>query len=187
MPFDKRTWEVRRAPLADARALVTACHYAKGGSKTGVYVHGLYLRALPDIMLGVAWWLPPTRVAAESVNRAAWQRVLSLTRMVVAPGVSPNACSFLLGKAARDIRQDGRFDTLVTWADESQGHFGGVYRACNWTYLGRGGSNERWLDAAGRQVATQAGAKTRTRAEMQALGYASAGKSHKHKFVLHLR
>ena len=178
-------WDVRPAPLADAQALVRDFHYARGGSNTGVFVHGLYHR-LTDLLCGVAWWLPPTRVAAESVNRDQWQRVLSLTRMVMRPDTPKNACSFLLGRSVKAIKRDGRFVTLVTWADEGEGHTGGVYRAANWTYVGANTGDSRWVDSTGRHVARKSAGKSRTAAEMMALGYTCLGKSRKHKYVLHL-
>lgn len=178
-------WEVKPAPLKDAQHLVQQHHYAKGGSNTAVYVHGLYRRECGNLF-GVAWWLPPTRVACESVNKAQWTKVLALTRMVMVPGTPKNACSFLLSRSVKMIRRDGRFVSLVTYADESQGHDGHVYRASNWRYIGRTGPYPRWVDpATGRQVAAKATAN-RTKAQMESLGYTKQGSFHKHKYVLHL-
>ena len=179
-------WTVRSIPLPVAQQLVRKHHYAKGGANTGVFIHGL-IRKDTDEVHGVAWWLPPTRVASESVNRDNWRRVLSLTRMVITPGTPKNACSFLLARSIKIIRRDGRFDTLVTWADEGEGHTGGVYRAANWAYLGANTGDERWVDPlTGRHVAKKSAGKSRTVSEMLALGYARTGKTRKHKFVLHV-
>ncbi len=177
-------WTVRDTPLADAQALVREFHYARGGSNTAVYVHGLY-HEMTDMLCGVAWWLPPTRVACESVNREQWQRVLSLTRMVMHPLAPKNSCSFLLARSIKAIKKDGRFVSLVTYADESQGHTGGVYRAANWGYVGRTGPYPRWLDRDGKQVAPKA-TTNRTKAQMEALGHVKVGAFFKHKYVLHL-
>lgn len=47
-------------------------------------------------------------------------------------------------------------------------------------------ANPKWVDPrSGRQVAAKAG-KSRTKAEMEQLGYQCVGAFHKHKFVLHL-
>ena len=164
--------------------MVREFHYSRGGSNTAVYTHGLFRRG-DEKCQGVAWWLPPTRVACESVNRAHWQKVLSLTRMVVLPGVPKNACSFLLARSVKLIKKDGRFVSLVTYADESQGHSGNVYRAANWEYVGRTGPYPRWVDASGKQVAPKA-TVNRTKREMEALGHSKVGSFYKHKFVLHL-
>lgn len=165
--------------------MVAEHHYARGGSNTSVYMHGLYERAT-DRLVGVAWWLPPTRVACESVNKADWKRVLSLTRLVCVPDAPKNAASFILAHSVRLIRRDNRFVSLVTYADEGQGHTGQIYRAANWQYVGRTGPYPQWRDpVTGRQVACKA-TKNRVKAEMESLGYVKVGSYHKHKFVLHL-
>lgn len=171
--------------VAQARPFIEAHHYARGASNTATFVFGLFIKADPTL-LGVNWWLPPTRVACESVDRERWRQVIALSRMAVAPNVPKNACSFMLGRAVRSIRADGRFVALVTYADESQGHEGHVYRACGWEYVGRTGPYLRWVDpATGRQVASQA-TTTRSVAEMERLGYMRSGRFYKHKFIKRL-
>lgn len=131
--------------------------------------------------------LPPTRVAAESVNKDQWKQVLSLTRMVILPEIPKNACSFLLSKSVKLIKKDNRFVSLVTYADESQEHIGTIYKASNWEYVGKTGPYPRWIDPdTGKQVAVKA-TKSRTVKEMKALGYVKQGSYHKHKYVLHLK
>ena len=116
------------APLLAVQEMVRDFHYSQGGSNTAVYVHGLWRRS-DSVLVGAAWWLPPTRVAAESVNRAEWQKVLSLTRLVILPNTPLNACSFLISRSLRMIWKEDRFRSIVSYADESQGHEGRVYRA----------------------------------------------------------
>lgn len=159
-------------------------HYSRGCSNTQVYGHGLYLKNGIDL-LGVAMWLPPTRVAAESVNKEHWTKVLALTRLAVHPMVPTNGASFLMAASMKLIRLEGRFVSLVTYADESQGHTGAIYRATNWEYMGRTGPYPRWLDKDGKQVAQKA-TKNRVKAVMEALGHTKVGSFHKHKFVIHL-
>lgn len=182
--LDKHAYEVRPCPLADAQQMVRNHHYSKGGSNTAVYTHGLFERNSGKL-IAVAWWLPPTRVACESVNRECWKQVLSLTRLVCLPDAPKNSASFLLAHSVRLIRKEGRFKSLVTYADESQNHTGGIYRASGWTYVGRTGPYPRWLDRDGKQVAPKA-TVNRTKAQMEALGHRKVGSFFKHKFVIHL-
>lgn len=180
----KADWCVTDVPFQVGRQLVIDYHYAQGGSNTYVYMHGLYRRCDTTLM-GVAWWLPPTRVACESVNKQYWKQVLSLTRLVILPGAPKNACSFLLSKSIKLIAEDGRFVSLVTYADESQNHVGTIYKASNWEYVGKTGPYPRWIDINGRQVACKA-TKNRTKSQMEALGYIKQGAFYKHKYVKHL-
>ena len=178
-------YEVRPVSLTEGRAFIIKHHYSKGCSNTAVYVHGLF-RKNEDTLLGVAQWHPPTRVAAESVNRDQWQRVLSLTRLAVHPDVPKNGATFLMARSMRLIEQDQKWVSLVTYADEFMGHTGAIYRAANWEYVGLMKPNPRWEDAEGRQVARKA-TKSRTNAQMEALGYRLVGSYRKHKFVKHFK
>lgn len=184
LKFRSSDYEVKPIRHSQAKAFIEKFHYARGCSNTQVYGHGLYLKNGVNL-LGVAMWLPPTRVACESVNREHWQKVISLTRLAVHPLVPTNGASFLIGQSIRLIRKDGRFCSLVTYADESQGHTGGIYRATNWQYVGRTGPYPKWVDASGRQTAAKA-TKNRTVFEMSALGLVRVGSFYKHKFVMHL-
>jgi hypothetical protein len=103
----------------------------------------------------------------------------------VHPDVPKNGASFLVGRSIRLIRQGRRWTHLVTFADESQGHAGGIYRATNWTYVGRTKPEARFVDGSGKQVARKA-TTSRTRAQMEAIGCRMVGRFSKHKFVMAL-
>jgi hypothetical protein len=98
-----------------------------------------------------------------------------------------NAASFLISKSIGLIRRDGRWDYLITYADEGQGHTGTIYRATNWEYKGLTTSEAVFVNEQGRMVSRKAGPHTRTRDEMAALGCRNAGSSCKHRFVMDLR
>jgi hypothetical protein len=91
-----------------------------------------------------------------------------------------------LARSERLLREDARWRWLLSYADEAQGHTGAIYRAANWTYVGRTGPYPRWETADGLQVAPKA-TKNRTRAEMEALGHRLVGHAYVHKFVKEVR
>lgn len=170
-------------PIPVARRLVFRHHYAGGAANTATFLHGLFRKDDRWNCLGVAWWIPPTRSAAEATWEGHPDEVLSLSRLVVVPEVPTNGASFLIGQSIRRIKRDGRFRCLVTYADTWQNHTGAIYRATNWEYLGSTAAEALWVDpATGRMVARKAGPKTRTAAEMEALGYEMAGRFPKEKF-----
>lgn len=184
--FTASDFEVRDVAHGIAAAFIREYHYARGCSNTGVYSHGLFVRGdTENVLLGAAMWLPPTRRAAESVNLENWRGVLSLTRLAVHPEMPRNSASFLIGRSIRAIKRDRRFSDLVTYADESQGHEGTIYKATNWAYVGRTGPYPRWVSAEGRQVARQS-TKSRKDADMLALGHRRDGSFFKHKFTMRL-
>lgn len=179
----KEEWEVRPVNIGTARRLVERHHYAAGASNTATYLHGLFPADAfwQEECVGVAWWIPPTRSAAEATYPQNWQGVLALSRLVVAPGVPKNAASFLLGGAMRLIDRS-LWPCLVTYADEWRGHTGGIYKATNWQYVGLTQPQPVWvLD--GKMVARKAGPVTRTYGEMAEMGAELVGSFPKHKFV----
>lgn len=183
----KADYVVEGIPFPMASSLVREYHYAHGSANTAVYRHGLFHKDNPMVCLGAALWMPPTRRAAESVD-ANWQRVLTLSRLVIIPGMPTNSASFFLSRSIGIIRKDGRYDTLVTYADEGRGHTGAIYRATNWTYVGINGGDPVFIHPeTGRQFGRKTTGRSRTTGEMYALGYEKAGVTRKHKFVMRLR
>lgn len=174
-----KDYRVETLPLALGREMVRKHHYAKGSSNTATFRHGL-MRG--DECVGCALWLPPTKNAAKATYDGDWRAVIALSRLVILPDEPTNAASFLIGRSIRLIRQDPRWECLVTYADDYQGHSGAIYRATNWEYVGKTKPTALWLNADGRMVARKAGPKTRTKAEMEALGYRMAGRYSKHKY-----
>lgn len=177
----KGDYWVADCSLQQAQELVSKHHYAAGGSNTRTYSHGLYERK-SGLLVGCAWWIPPTRSAAEAWANKDWRGVLSLSRMVIVPGVPTNACSFLLSKSVRLIDCD-KWHTLVTYADKWQGHTGKIYKAAGWKYEGET-KPEATFVLNGRFIARKAGPKTRTRQEMFDLGAKMVGCFSKSRWCL---
>jgi hypothetical protein len=175
----KKDYDIRRVPHAAAAAVIRAEHYTRGCSNTSTASFGLFRGGA---LVGAALWLPPTRVCAETVDREHWRRVLSLSRLALAPTEPTNAEPLFIGGMLRILDGGGRWVAAVTFADESQGHTGVVYRATNWEYVGRTKPEPRWEDAQGKQVSRLA-TKSRTAKQMADLGYRMVGKFAKHKFV----
>jgi hypothetical protein len=178
-------WLVQDIPLKQARDFIVEHHYSKGCSNTRVYSHGLF-RVDSPTLYGVTMWLPPTKVAAQSVNKDKWQKVLSLTRLACHPDAPKNAASFLMASSIKLIKREGRFVSLVTYADVRMGHTGAIYKATNWNYVGEMKGSPAWIDpSTGKQVARKS-TISRTKKEMLDLGYECIGVFGKHKFIMHL-
>lgn len=177
-------WEVRTVSIEVARRIVERYHYSRGASNTRTFLHGLFRRGsfFDEECQGIAWWLPPTRSCAEATYPENWRGVLSLSRLVICPGVPKNACTFLLSRSVKLIPQSS-WPCLVTYADDWRGHSGGIYRACNWTYLGKT-KPQSTFTLNGVLTSRKAGPKTRTLKQMISLGAVFEGNHAKHKFVL---
>jgi hypothetical protein len=185
---------VKPIPLSIARDLVKQEHYTHSAANTAVTSHGL-VRCDGEVV-GAALWLPgPTPGAAKTVEPVEWRRVLHLSRVVVSPGEPTNAASLLVGRSVQlirsknhELRKQGKptWKTLLTYADEGRrGHGGTIYKATNWEPLGKTVPERAWVTPDGQQVSRKA-TKTRTKAELEALGLTYLGTFHKQKFVMRL-
>jgi hypothetical protein len=182
----KKDYQVKTVPLSICQEKVAKYHYARTGSNTATFRHGLFLKSAPEICIGIAWWIPPTKSAALANYPKNWKAVLVLSRLVVDPGVPKNAASFLIMQSVKLIRHDSRWEYLLTYADEWQKHSGAIYKATNWTPLGKTAPEATWVDGQGRMVARKAGPHTRTKAEMLALGHKMIGRFSRHRFGMAL-
>jgi hypothetical protein len=179
----KSEWEVRKVDISVATYLVEKYHYAHGCSNTATYLHGLFRvgEIFDNNCLGVAWWIPPTKNAAFATYPARWQSVLCLSRLVILDEVPKNAATFLLSRS-RKLIDRSLWECLVTYADTWRGHRGTIYLADNWLYVGKT-KPEAVYTLNGRMVARKAGPRTRTHAEMLAMGCVLEGRFSKHKFM----
>lgn len=184
--FRKGEYWLRDISQTTARELVTRHHYARGGSNTAVYRHGLFHRERPDECLGVAWWLPPTKDCGAKWWPEDPQAVLSLSRLVIVPEVPKNAATFLLMRSVMLIRKAGaKWRCLITQADTWQCHTGHIYKVAGWEECGLGDAGDVWVNpVSGKMVCRKSGPKTRNRAQMEALGYEFKGRHRKWRFKM---
>lgn len=178
----KADWEVHPVGIGVARRLVEKEHYAAGASNTAVYLHGLFHKGdiFDEQCVGVAWWLPPTKSAGLATYPVNAHGVLCLSRLAIEPFVPKNAATFLLSRS-RKLIDRLVWPCLVTYADKWRGHSGAIYKADNWEYMGETKPMPCYV-INGRLTARKAGPRTRTHAEMLALGAEFLGKFPKHKW-----
>lgn len=186
----RSAYKVERAEHHEVVFMVRANHYSKSCSKTGL---AWKIVDTMGCIVGAVMFLPPMPATATLVERAAasrgricaWRRVIGLHRLVVLPEQPQNVASMLVGAALRDLKRSNRWDAVVTYADVGAGHTGQVYRAINAEYLGVTGKATHWVDDSGKFISDRIGSsqRTRTDAQMRALGYVPKISPAKHRFV----
>lgn len=186
----KEDWEVRIvADHARVVAFISEHHYARGAGKVAVFRLGLFRKDTPEILRGAGVWLPPTSAAAKYVSNVFTSKpdnhkeVITLSRLAIEPEAPTNSASFFLAKMRKIIRSDGRYKYAVTYADSAQDHTGAIYLADNWTYDGESRPTPIWVDSEGAQVSVKSAGNTRTKTEMESLGYIFKGRSLKRRFL----
>jgi hypothetical protein len=121
--------------------------------------------------------------------------VLDLSRVAIDDSVPTNSATYMVASAIREIKRDGRFLGLVSFADDFRKHTGLIYRAGNWDYLGRGKSERVWADPTTGDPTdpmtwTQAAKKQDNRTyrveEMEARGLVTIGWSRKYRYGMYI-
>lgn len=71
-----------------------------------------------------------------SIPSTRWsENVLELCRLVRDNTVSPKpVLTSLISSSIKEIRRTTKFDLLVSFADSTHGHHGGIYQASSWNY-----------------------------------------------------
>jgi hypothetical protein len=165
--------------------MVIQYHYAAGGSKTAVACFGLFraaeVKQFGAKCYGVTWWIPPTRDAAAATYPGNPNGVLALSRMAIHPDAPRNAASFLLMRSVKQL--EARWECLVTYADQWQGHTGAIYRAANWQYIGLTDPEWVYVNTQGRMMGRKRGDHTFRHQQMLDMGFIAKGPYSKHKFV----
>ena len=109
-------------PLAEIKALVREHHYSGCLPSSIVYVAGV--RQGGALVAGIVYSTPPTRWS---------QPVVELGRLVRKPGTKP-PLTMLISKSVKVLAKRKNADLVVSFADSTQGHHGGVYQAASWNF-----------------------------------------------------
>jgi len=119
----------RCGEIGEAKELVMRYHYSHRFPPSTIYCGTFHLKGGLFGVAGKAiaaccFGNPPTRWS---------EKVLELQRLVRHPEYKTEL-SKLISLTVRMIQKEGIYDLLVSFADETQGHKGYVYRACCWNY-----------------------------------------------------
>lgn len=117
----------------DAAHLVRKHHYSRRAA-AAVQVVGTW--SAPGGLFGDRG--EPVAACVFSIPPTRWsEEVLELSRLVRAEGVPLPPLSGLIAQTVRFVRQSRRGHLLVSFADATHSHHGGIYQAASWNYAGQ--------------------------------------------------
>lgn len=125
--------ELVRGKLADAMPLILAHHYTARRTADPMHVF-LWKRG------------GETRAAAvfcSPANRFFGKGAIELSRLVRVPDETAPMSQFL-ALCIRQLKQDERLAFLLSYADTTAGHHGGVYQASNFIYVAESKGNTQY-------------------------------------------
>jgi hypothetical protein len=118
----------RLGETADARDLIARFHYTRRVKSGGRMIGTFHRVDRNDECVAACIFHEPPSIWRE--------RVLDLHRLVRRPRHKV-PLSRLVAWTCRAIAKAGIADLLVSYADSTQGHHGGIYQACGWNYHGK--------------------------------------------------
>lgn len=166
------------------RDLIRRYHYTRSVTNAGTLFCAR--RRRDGAIVGGAVYLPPPRGAAVRWALTDPSRTIHLSRLVVAPGEPQNLAGMIIAASLRAIEKDGRYDTVITFADQSEGHTGTVYRATNAIACGVSRPAIYWVDPETGSRVSQKATENRSVAQMKSLGYRPEKSSGKYCFIWYL-
>jgi hypothetical protein len=134
----KDSYFIKTGTIEEVEPLVKKFHYSHrlpGNIQViliGCQAGGLFGDAGKNIA-GIIFTIPPTRW-----SETVWE----LSRLVRVDCVNINLTQ-LISKAVKYLKQLNRIDLLVSFADATMNHHGGIYQAASWNYDGQ---RERAMD-----------------------------------------
>lgn len=131
-----KNFKVLPASREQIRAFIETNHYSK--SINGCrFSHGFALYDGEE-MIGAAFFGGLAMANQWRRFGASDAEVLELRRLCCIDDTPKNTESFFIGYMLRWLKRNAapEVKTLVSYADQEQGHAGVIYRATNWQYLG---------------------------------------------------
>jgi len=119
---------IRKCAFSYIRAIFEDNHY-KAGHMGGAIAFCFALE-YKGIVIGGAVYGPPRHASSYGDG------VTDLRRFALVDDAPKNSESFFLGKTIREIKKHGLANKILTFADETQGHHGTIYKACNFKLIG---------------------------------------------------
>jgi hypothetical protein len=128
--IDKSKIEMRVLDYQTAKKIITENHYSRTMPCCELAL-GFYIEQVLNCVI-VFGQSATARMAKSLPSPNYWE----LVRLFSFDWGGKNIESYCIGKALRYIEQNYDKDVIVSFADPSQGHVGGIYQATNWLYCG---------------------------------------------------
>jgi hypothetical protein len=164
--------------LAEAKKTICNNHYTKS-IPSGKSYYVKYDSAI------VVWSIPANKNIAKYLLGYEG-KVWELSRLWAPDGHHRNLLTQAISYAVDIIKKLEQPDALVSYADPSVGHTGGVYRAASWRHHGTSEEVRAYRSSDGQVVARRAfhsGSRSLKKAEIEALGYVQLKLPGKERFV----
>lgn len=136
----KSTWTIdyHKGGFGDCSILlggfVKRHHYSKSLCRGTKYIFAILEGKR---IIGVAAFGTPVGRHCQSKYSKTGQPVLELKRLCLIDDTPKNSESWFIGQCLRQLKSTREFDGILSYADPKMNHEGIIYKASNFSYLGR--------------------------------------------------
>ena len=150
-----KSYTVEHIPfIKSVRVFLKKWHYSDYVNIQAKHTFGLYKSdkfGLPQLIGVCIYTRPAGPSAAKSYYPEGPDKVLELRRLCLIDDTPKNAESFFISKTIKWLKKNTDWEFIISYADENQGHFGTIYKAVNFNYLGKTGASKT-LEVDGRKM-----------------------------------
>jgi hypothetical protein len=131
-PLQKKDAVIRPISYQLAMEIVIAKHYLHRTAPVS-HAFGLFVPEFLDPLGIVTYGVSPSSTLLRGIcGDDEAKNVYELNRLWVDERLTKNAESYLVSKSMKFLDRE----IIVSFADTGQGHYGGIYQACNFYYTG---------------------------------------------------
>lgn len=130
---------VKEIDCKTARGYIASFHYSKTMPDSTRFVFGLFYGELLCGVCAFGMGCGKNQYTAIYPDVKNGEYV-ELTRLWLEDSLGRNSESYFIGKSLRMLPKEIRF--VVSFSDEKQGHYGYIYQATNFQYLGKNGGGK---------------------------------------------
>jgi len=144
--------EIKELTVKEVRGFISLFHYSKLMPDSTKYVYGAIYKG--QIVGVVCFGMGTTKSQYTSVIPNIKQgEYLELTRLWCLHTAPHNMESYLISRSLKLLPKNVRL--VLSYADEGKGHYGTIYQATNWLYIGATKGARRLVDEFGQELNTR--------------------------------
>lgn len=185
--FDMNYKFVANPPKKEVREFISTRHYT-GTCGNGI-IHSFALME-HDKMIGACVFSNPSR---QGITIPCVYLILELSRLFIVDETVKNTESWFIAQCLNWLKKNTDYEAVVSFSDPTEGHQGGIYKACNFKLMGVTSKNYGYIQPNGepmhkRQVwnrAQQNGVSEKEQADNE--GLTLKRQLPKNKFYIYLK
>ena len=126
-PLDKHACHIEELRFKNIRHIFEEFHYKKGHMGGGISTcFGLYIDGL--LVGGAVLGLPR--------HRSKYESAIDIRRMACLDNAPKNSESYFIGQIKRWVRDNTKYQSILSYSDATVGHQGTIYKASGFSNIG---------------------------------------------------